>query len=135
MAKNNKLNLEQHPLFPSGEWEGFYSYTPSDKHQMKTSLIFKKCTIKGLGSDDIGEFTWKGIYNKDELTCSLEKRYKNHSVNYSGNIDENGIWGQWNIDSEKGGFHLWPKGTNNLSPLKEVKKKVNEKKLVKSGSK
>ncbi|MDO1451069.1 hypothetical protein Q0590_32645 [Rhodocytophaga aerolata] len=101
---------EMHPLFPSGEWEGFYSYYPGDKHLMQCSFTFCNALITGRGNDDIGSFSWKGVYNTAVLSCSMTKFYSSHTVFYTGEVDENGIWGNWDIDGIwRGGFHLWPK--------------------------
>lgn len=105
---------ENHALFPSGEWEGFYTYaldSQADQHPMHLILSFKNGIITGAGSDEEGSFTWKGTYNKVQLECVLTKYYRSHSVFYTGQVDENGIWGIWRIDEVTGGFHIWPKTT------------------------
>lgn len=103
---------EMHPLFPSGEWEGFYTYVmgpDADKHRMQCMLTFKNGTVAGGGSDDIGSFTWKGSYDTEQLLCTMTKQYRTHSVFYQGQVDENGIWGTWKVQRSNGGFHIWPK--------------------------
>ncbi len=103
---------ELHPLFPSGDWEGFYKY-PYDilpPGQMEFFLNFKAGVVTGGGSDEVGAFSWKGTYDTKALTCQLTKYYASHSVYYHGHVDENGIWGNWQINTfNKGGFHVWPK--------------------------
>lgn len=103
---------ETHELFPSGDWEGFYLYpysSKSDRHMMYFTLNFQDQQVTGSGSDDVGSFTWSGSYDKENMECVLIKHYATHIVNYQGKVDENGIWGKWNISYFSGGFHLWPK--------------------------
>ncbi len=128
---NNKQ--EMHPLFPSGEWEGFYLYPPSNrKHSMPSILKFKNNKITGGGSDDVGTFKWTGTYDKEELKCNIVKQYATHVVYYQGNVDENGIWGHWSIPPfAKGGFHIWPKSNSSNHAKKEVKKKTKAMKKTK----
>ena len=102
-----------HPLFPSGDWEGFYTYTDGPqarKHEMHCQLNFGGGKVHGVGSDDVGPFSWKGTYNKQAMECKMVKTYrKEKPVNYEGHVDENGIWGLWNINGvHSGGFHLRP---------------------------
>ena len=62
-----KDGQEIHPLFPSGEWEGFYTYEmrpKADRHEMHSMLDFKNNMVKGSGGDDVGRFSWKGSNNK-----------------------------------------------------------------------
>lgn len=111
-SKNNNLQ-ETHPLFPSGEWEGFYIYTILSGHRgkMAFSLNFKDGIVEGSGSDNVGAFNWRGDYDKEGLRCRMTKYYASHTVFYDGHVDENGIWGTWTISEHwKGGFHIWPKG-------------------------
>ena len=111
--EKNTLVDETHPLFPSGEWEGFYTYAfgpEARKHKMSLEINFKNNLISGSGADDVGTFNWKGNYDTDVLKCTMHKHYASHSVLYEGSADENGIWGTWSIQNlDKGGFHIWPK--------------------------
>lgn len=118
------ISQETHPLFPSGIWEGFYTYQmgpDADQHNMHFSLNFKNEIITGSGSDDVGGFSWRGIYDRERMVCSITKAYATHTVDYLGNVDENGIWGTWTINWMKGGFHIWPKTNNEQEVVKEVK--------------
>lgn len=105
---------ETHPLFPSGEWEGFYVY-PGFLGKMRDSmhfiLNFADGTVTGSGSDPVGAFVWQGVYDTKEQTCNMTKQYiGRHRVMYTGHADETGIWGTWNIrGSLSGEFHIWPK--------------------------
>lgn len=103
---------EDHPLFPSGEWEGFYTYAMgarADQHKMHFLLSFKENKVSGSGADDVGSFYWEGSYSKERMDCVMTKYYPTHSVFYKGQVDENGIWGTWEISFYTGGFHIWPK--------------------------
>ncbi len=104
-----QATVEQHPLLPSGEWEGFYNYEPKGhQHKMTFTLNFKNQQITGRGSDDVDGFTWSGSYDLQTMRCELVKTYPTHTVAYQGSIDENGIWGNWKIWFCAGGFHIWP---------------------------
>ncbi len=133
-TEKNILLDEMHPLFPSGEWEGFYTYTfgpEARKYKMSLELTFKNNLINGSGSDDIGIFGWKGNYDTDALKCTIHKNYKSHSVLYEGSADENGIWGTWSIqNSDKGGFHIWTKPSA-LKEFETEKASVPEKIQIK----
>ena len=112
--ENTDKNYETHPLFPSGEWEGFYTYpAPFSGHKgtMSFYLLFHNATVEGEGMDEVGKFVWKGSYNTQLMTCQITKYYYGkHSVHYNGQVDENGIWGNWRIVGDwNGGFHIWPK--------------------------
>ncbi|MFB2918625.1 MULTISPECIES: hypothetical protein [Aerosakkonema] len=124
-------NLETHSLFPSGEWEGFYTHEfgpYARQHMMSFTLTFKKGSVRGSGIDDVNRFTWRGNYDKEKLRCWMNKGYPSHTVFYDGYVDQNGIWGTWVIPPYyQGGFHIWPKklGENiSVSDQEEVPKAV-----------
>lgn len=129
---SNKLTQEHHPLFPSGEWEGFYTMQMgpgAEQHKMQFTLNFKNHIVKGAGGDDVGSFSWKGKYDTEELVCNMTKFYQTHTVDYKGEVDENGIWGVWTIDQfSSGGFHIWPKKQKGNTAKAE--KKVKKRKMV-----
>jgi hypothetical protein len=124
-------STETHHLFPSGEWEGFYTYRygPSaSRHPMSFFLNFSKHIVTGSGADSVGTFSWNGRYDTAQLTCKMTKSYHGaHTVDYDGNVDENGIWGTWDIRGFKGGFHIWPKKQNESSETAEVESKEKAK--------
>lgn len=123
---------ELHPLFPSGDWEGFYKYPYAfmQSGQMAFFLNFKAGLVTGGGSDPVGAFTWKGSYDTKALTCQMTKQYSSHTVSYTGHVDENGIWGTWQIGSyTKGGFHIWPKKGENEEVVVETLEEVEEKEV------
>lgn len=121
---------EQHPYFPSGEWEGFYNDPRGrvPKGEMSMTLDFAGGHITGGGSDPVGAYTWTGTYDTKGETCSLQKTYPgSHSVEYSGYADENGIWGKWTIRKWLAGeFHIWPKKKDAASDNEEQKEAVND---------
>jgi hypothetical protein len=112
--------LETNPLFPSGEWEGFYTYElgpDAHRHLMSFALTFKNGIVSGSGIDSVSRFNWRGNYDTEQLRCCMQKRYPTHIVYYDGYVDQNGIWGNWEIAPYcRGGFHIWPKGlSDNLA--------------------
>ena len=122
---------ETHPLFPSGEWEGFYTYAygpNANRFEMQFSLDFHREKVHGSGVDEVGAFSWKGNYDTDLKNCQLTKFYLGkHAVFYNGVADENGIWGVWTIPPlMKGGFHIWPKDKSKGKEEKEVAEKEVE---------
>jgi len=103
---------ETHPLFPSGDWDGFYTYVKgpqAKRHPMPCSLNFLAGKITGNGNDEVGTFSWRGTYDTKRLQVDMVKVYLTHEVRYRGFADENGIWGSWALGTSGGGFHLWPK--------------------------
>lgn len=132
--KETDTNHETHPLFPSGEWEGFYTYEQgpgAQRHKMEFTLNFQNNVVDGNGSDDVGPFSWVGLYDTVALVCKMTKYYAYHTVSYAGNVDENGIWGTWNIrDFTSGWFHIWPKPGAEEQMEEEVNVKQEVKKNV-----
>ena len=114
-------NLETDSRFPSGEWIGFF-LQPSisrDRRRMELSLTFSSGNFTGEGSDGVGDFTIRGRYDLKTGEVTFHKDYiSQHSVFYRGWNEGKGIWGTWEISvragdfgfSDKGGFHIWPKG-------------------------
>lgn len=125
---------EQHPNFPSGDWEGFYNdlRCSRPRGEMTMTLDFSSDRVTGSGSDPVGVYTWSGTYDTRSETCQLTKTYVGaHSVEYSGYVDENGIWGKWIIKKWRAGeFHIWPKkngaGEENTEGKEAVNVPVNE---------
>lgn len=153
MALNDKINghgLEAHPLFPSGEWTGFYCYRyNSEQHRMLIEFTFLNSIVSGSGVDDISSFTWTGKYDIEKFKVEMIKYYATHEVLYKGDVDENGIWGTWEIvyDNSKfpegivesmkeafknditGGFHIWPKKREAKSEVQEKQNNLDAIKL------
>ena len=133
----NKEKLETHSLFLSGEWEGFYTHEfgpNAHRHMMSFTLTFKNGTVIGSGIDDVNRFSWRGNYDKENLRCWMQKLYSSHTVFYNGHVDENGIWGSWEIPPYyRGGFHLWPKGMGEntaVSDKEQLPKTVDVPELI-----
>jgi hypothetical protein len=119
---------EQHPLFPSGDWEGFYTYASgpqAGRCNMPSMFTFTAGKISGGGNDEVGRFAWVGVYDLTSLTCQITKSYLTHGVEYHGHIDENGIWGTWELAEMQGGFHLWPKENELVLEETVAKEMVN----------
>ena len=148
----NETKTERHPLLPSGDWEGFYCYHYSpEQHKMFIELNLTNGIVSGSGIDDVAPFTWSGSYDLEKFKLQMTKKYHSHEVFYKGDIDENGIWGIWeivhdfsNIPPElvghikaafkneiTGGFHIWPKkqesnSTSNSMNSEEESEKLKE---------
>ncbi len=99
--------------FPSGEWIGFYVYSARAKRfLMDLVLTFAENRISGDGCDGIGPFEIAGDYSETTMECSWFKSYiGRHSVDYFGHREGKGIWGTWSLPKAKGGFHIWPIGS------------------------
>lgn len=139
-------NLELDSRFPSGEWVGFY-LQPSvsrDRRRMNLCLTFQSGTFTGEGKDGVGEFIIHGRYDLKTGEVTFHKHYvRKHSVFYRGWNEGKGIWGTWEIGlraggfsySDKGGFHIWPKGMadptgEHLSAEEALPREVEEVVLV-----
>ena len=75
--------------------------------------------MTGTGSDRVGPYTVDGTYDPMSGRCEWTKQYLGkHKVAYRGLNDGHGIWGVWEIRilgglyTDRGGFHLWPAGTD-----------------------
>lgn len=123
-----------HPYFPSGSWQGVYKYPhehDGSQHQMRFTLDFEDGRVVGTGTDDVGPFTWEGVYSTESFEVKMVKSYATHVVHYEGMADGQGIYGRWDLlstadkgnlkrifgddfrkqfSSSCGGFHLWPVG-------------------------
>ena len=130
MAAGKNNFSEQHPNFPSGDWEGFYLYAagPSAKrHQMAFKLNFSDGVVTGSGSDEVGTFSWNGEYDTTSMVVRMVKKYPSHPVFYDGRADTNGIYGTWSLELfGRGGFHIWPKkGEETAEEVAIEKKKLS----------
>ena len=115
--------IETDPRFPSGEWSGFFIQQEFGlgRQRMSLELEFKNGTVRGSGSDVIGEFRMRGQYHTKTGEVNLLKQYLGqHSVFYRGyaHSGNKGIWGVWSIEYwGTGGFHIWPRGTGDPTRL------------------
>ena len=98
--------------FPSGKWVGFFTDKRiPGKHSMELLLTFRAGAMTGEGRDRVGEFTVGGTYHLDNGCVHFRKTYRGqHTVDYSGFNEGKGIWGTWEFEGVKGGFHIWPEG-------------------------
>ncbi|MBN9119991.1 MAG: hypothetical protein J0I06_12650 [Planctomycetes bacterium] len=120
MSDEYPTSIERDPRFPSGEWTGFYlQYWMPGRHKTDLSLSWNNGIVTGEGRDRVGAFTIDGTYDTATGKCEWKKQYVGrHSVAYRGVNDGRGIWGVWEIRlfgglyADRGGFHLWPEGTD-----------------------
>jgi hypothetical protein len=113
-------NLEQDRRFPSGPWTGFFlQYWLPGRHSTNLGLTCRRGELTGRGQDWVGPYTVDGNYELGTGKCEWTKQYLGkHSVAYRGVNDGRGIWGVWEIRQlgglyvDRGGFHIWPEGTN-----------------------
>ena len=67
--------------------------------------------INGKGKDKVGEFTFEGSFNANDLKCKIHKHYNGkHSVYYQGEFipqtgDIKGSWG-FKPGNSDGGFRM-----------------------------
>ena len=133
-------------LFPSGKWVGFFTDNRvPGKHGMELNLEFRDSVMTGEGRDIVGNFTVNGVYRLDDGSCNFKKTYAgSHAILYSGFNEGKGIWGTWELQGVKGGFHIWPEGmgesTQNVleeeAPIKfeeETGSAIEERELVPAG--
>jgi hypothetical protein len=124
--------IERDPRFPSGPWTGFYlQYWMPGRHQTDLDLSWSNGTITGEGRDKAGAFTIDGTYDTTTGRCEWTKQYiGRHAVTYRGVNDGRGIWGVWEIRLlgglyvDRGGFHLWPEGTDVSEASERTEKAV-----------
>ncbi len=120
MDEQVPANPERDARFPGGSWTGFYlQYWMPGRHQMDLNLSWQDGGLTGEGRDRVGPFIIDGTYDTATGQCEWTKKYiGKHSVKYRGVNDGRGIWGVWEIRQlgelyiDRGGFHIWPQGTN-----------------------
>jgi hypothetical protein len=129
--------IETDPRFPSGKWAGFWTQKapPPGKHRQELLLTFAKGEMHGEGRDWVGKFTIRGFYSIEDGKCRWTKRYVGrHDVFYQGFNEGKGIWGTWEIDTTKGGFHIWPEGMSDpTEPALSAEADLPVKETVKVG--
>ena len=86
---------------------------------MHLYLEFENQQIKGEGTDYVGPWTLLGSYDANETACRWVKQYVGqHQVTYQGQIGDQGIMGQWDIDQRlRGEFHIWPIHMTHLNEI------------------
>lgn len=109
---------ETDPGFPTGPWNGFYTYAfqPDRFHRMGLDLSFAHGHLRGEGSDDVGEFRMRGSYELDTRRCRWVKGYLGrHQVYYRGVQQGRVIAGEWSLPPTlTGTFSIWPGGEGGL---------------------
>ena len=120
MAEYGQSVLETDARFPSGPWTGFFlqSWLPG-RQATNLDLACQAGRLTGTGHDRVGPYTVDGNYELESGRCEWTKQYLGkHAVEYRGVNDGHGIWGVWEIRQlcglyvDRGGFHLWPEGTD-----------------------
>jgi hypothetical protein len=112
--------VERDPRFPSGPWTGFFlQHWLPGRHPTNLHMTCHDGRLTGTGRDWVGAYTIDGHYDLATGRCEWTKQYLGkHSVAYRGVNDGHGIWGVWEIRQlgglyvDRGGFHLWPEGTD-----------------------
>ncbi len=120
MRDDMAAGSEADPRFPSGPWTGFFlQYWLSGRQRTDVAMDFSSGTLTGTGTDRVGPYTVDGTYDPVTGQCEWTKQYLGkHRVAYRGVNDGRGIWGVWEIRlrgglyTDRGGFHLWPAGTD-----------------------
>ena len=102
--------MVDHPVFPSGDWTGYYLQEGRRRHDM--FLSFRDGRLSGAGQDTVGLFCVRGAYDADTREVWWNKTYPgSHDVFYRGWREPRGIVGNWEIeDTFTGGFRIWPLG-------------------------
>jgi hypothetical protein len=108
------------PRFPSGPWTGFFlQYWLPGRQRTDVTMDFAGGSLTGRGRDRVGPYVVDGTYDSLTGRCEWRKKYLGkHSVSYRGVNDGRGIWGVWEIRllwglyQDRGGFHLWPAGSD-----------------------
>jgi hypothetical protein len=120
MDERELAMLEHDPRFPSGPWAGFFlQYWLPGRHPTALHLSCRDGKLAGTGQDWVGEYTIDGHYELGTGRCEWTKQYLGkHAVAYRGVNNGRGIWGVWEIRQlgglyvDRGGFHIWPEGTD-----------------------
>lgn len=121
-------DAETDPRFPSGKWVGFWTQKLPfvAKPRQEMILSFRCGEFTGEGRDMVGKFHIRGFYSTTDGKCRFTKKYVGrHDVYYQGFNEGKGIWGTWEVDSLRGGFHIWPEGQGDpTSPSLEAEAEV-----------
>lgn len=134
MNEEHPANLERDTRFPSGAWTGFFlQFWLPGRHKMDIQLTWSRGEVTGHGTDRVGAFIINGTYDTATGRCEWTKKYLGrHSVAYRGVNDGHGIWGVWEIRQlgglyvDRGGFHIWPQGSNVSEESDRTEKAVME---------
>lgn len=76
---------------------------------MRLSLTFGGGSMSGDGTDDIGPFLIRGVFDPSSQEARWTKSYvARHSVEYRGLYDGRSICGDWTLILGSGAFWIWP---------------------------
>jgi hypothetical protein len=120
MPQAHPGKLEADPRFSSGPWTGFFlQYWLPGRHATNLEMTAADGHLTSTGRDWVGPYTMDGTYDLATGRCEWTKQYlSKHRVLYRGISDGHGIWGVWEIRQlgglyrDKGGFHIWPEGSD-----------------------
>jgi hypothetical protein len=120
MPQMHPGKLEADPRFPSGPWTGFFlQYWLPGRHTTNLEMTAANGQLTSTGRDWVGPYTMDGTYDLATGRCEFTKQYLGkHRVQYRGVNNGHGIWGVWEIRAlgglirDKGGFHIWPEGSD-----------------------
>ncbi|MFO1054769.1 MAG: hypothetical protein U1F36_21305 [Planctomycetota bacterium] len=104
-----QLPFEDDPEFPSGPWTGYW-LEGGVRFRQDLALSFRCGVLEGEGIDTVGRFKIDGSYDVETREVSWNKAYFGaYSVAYRGFRETSGIWGVWESQTHRGGFHVWPR--------------------------
>lgn len=142
MSDESATGPERDPRFPGGAWAGFFlQYWTPGRNKMDLHLEWQAGEVSGRGRDRVGAFTITGTYDAATGRVEWTKKYVGgHSVAYRGVNDGRGVWGVWEIRqfgglfTDRGGFHIWPEGTDVSEESEATEKAVLEAMRAEFGS-
>jgi len=142
MDEVEAIVLETDPRFPSGMWTGFFlQLALPGRHETNLELTYSGGRLSGEGEDWVGAYTIDGSYDLASGTCVWTKQYiGRHAVVYKGTNNGHGIWGVWQLQqlwgllTDRGGFHIWPQGTDVSEESDEAEQALLEVMRQQSGS-
>ena len=101
--------LDDDPDFRSGPWTGYW-LEGGVRFRQDLALRFLRGAVTGEGIDTVGRFRIEGQYDVETRGVSWAKAYFGaYSVTCRGFGEASGIWGVWESETRRGGFHVWPK--------------------------
>jgi hypothetical protein len=122
--------LEDDPDFLSGPWTGYW-LEGGCRFRQDLALQFTKGKVAGEGIDTVGRFHVDGTYCTESREVAWTKAYFGaYSLDYRGFRETNGIWGVWESEGRRGGFHIWPRPEKNLPPKDEALRFLDEDEAV-----
>ncbi|MFN8613188.1 MAG: hypothetical protein U0931_36960 [Vulcanimicrobiota bacterium] len=98
------------PDLPSGLWSGYYQQH-GRRFDQQATLEFADGLIRGDGVDGIGLFRIEGEYRLEngQVRLGWIKTYEGaHSILYLGQLVEQTILGEYNVQGMRGGFAFEP---------------------------